>query len=81
MKTLRSFLLAVLLAATFSIFANDQRMNFDFDAIPTKTALQLIADFSRLNLIGADDVDGTLTMRMKDVTWQDALEYLSLIHI
>jgi len=77
MKTLRSFLLAVLLAATFSIFANDQRMNFDFDAIPTKTALQLIADFSRLNLIGADDVDGTLTMRMKDVTWQDALEYVA----
>jgi len=66
----------VLFAACFSVFADDERMNFDFDAIPSKTALQLIADFARLNLVGADDVDGSITMRMKSVTWQKALEYV-----
>ena len=77
MKTLCALLFGVLLTVNFLVYADNQRMNFDFDAIPTKTALQLIADFSRLNLIGADDIDGTLTMRMKNVTWQNALEYVS----
>lgn len=76
MKTLCSFLLAVFLSAFSFAYANTEKMNFDFDAIPSKTALQLIADFARLNLIGADDVDGTITMRMKSVTWQEALKYV-----
>src|SRR5476651_1892539 len=76
MKTLCSMMCVVLFAACFSVFADDERMNFDFDAIPSKTALQLIADFARLNLIGADDIDGTITMRMKSVTWEDALKYV-----
>jgi type IV pilus assembly protein PilQ len=74
MKTLCSLLCAVFFAFCFSAFADDERMNFD--AIPSKTALQLIADFARLNLIGADDIDGTITMRMKSVTWEDALKYV-----
>lgn len=76
MKILCSFLLAVFFYASFSVYADEQRMNFDFDSISTKSALQLIADFSQLNLIGADDVDGTITMRMKSVTWEDALKYI-----
>ncbi|MGO3029208.1 secretin and TonB N-terminal domain-containing protein [Pseudomonas helleri] len=77
MKIVCSFLFAVFLSTSFFAYADDERMNFDFDAIPSKTALQLISDFARLNLIGADDVDGTLTMRMKSVTWQKALEYVA----
>lgn len=76
MKILYSLLLAVLLSTCSLAYADNERMNFDFDAIPSKTALQLIADFARLNLIGADDIDGTITMRMKAVTWQDALKYV-----
>jgi type IV pilus assembly protein PilQ len=76
MKTLLSFLLAVFLSASPFVYADNEKMNFDFDAIPSKTALQLIADFARLNLIGADDIDGTITMRMKSVTWEDALNYV-----
>ena len=76
MKILCSFLLAVFFSSNFSVYADEQRMNFDFDSISTKSALQLIADFSQLNLIGADDVDGTITMRMKSVTWEDALKYV-----
>lgn len=77
MKSLCSLLCVVLFAACFSVFADDERMNGDFDAIPSKTALQLIADFAGLNLVGADDVDGTVTMHMKSVTWQEALKYVA----
>ncbi|MDI3358651.1 hypothetical protein MO767_30570 [Pseudomonas sp. UYIF39] len=76
MKTLCSSFLVVFLLLSSFVHADTERMNFDFDAIPSKTALQLIADFARLNLIGADDVDGTITMRMKSVTWEDALRYV-----
>ncbi|TBN31557.1 hypothetical protein [Pseudomonas sp. BGI-2] len=76
MKTLWSFLFSVFLLFSSFVYADAEKMNFDFDAIPSKTALQLIADFARLNLIGADDIDGTITMRMKSVTWEDALRYV-----
>ncbi|MDY0833564.1 hypothetical protein [Pseudomonas sp. SED1] len=63
----------------FCCFADDlPKINFDFDDVSTKTALQLIADSAGLNLIGADDLHGSVTMRMKAVTWEDALKYLSL---
>ena len=62
----------------FSSFADDlSKINFDFDDVSTKTALQLISDSARLNLIGADDLKGSVTMRMKAVTWEDALKYVS----
>lgn len=54
----------------------DDRMNFDFDTITTGAALQVIADFAQLNLIVSDDVTGTINMRMKDVTWEQALNYV-----
>lgn len=77
MKNLFSAFFALFLLLSFPVFSDEGKMNFDFDSIPSKTALQLIADFSRLNLIGADDIDGTITMKMKSVTWQKALEYVA----
>jgi len=77
MKILCSVFFTLLVFLSFPALSDDARMNFDFDSIPSKTALQLIADFSRLNLIGADDIDGTITMRMKSVTWQKALEFVA----
>jgi hypothetical protein len=50
MKILCSFLLLVFLSASSFTYADSEKMNFDFDEIPAKTALQLIADFARLNL-------------------------------
>lgn len=76
MNIFRLFLFVLLLSANYSAFASIERINFDFDDIPTKTALQLISESAQLNLVGADDVDGTITMRMKSVTWEDALKYI-----
>ncbi|EKT4503709.1 hypothetical protein QVM48_27955 [Pseudomonas soli] len=69
------FLLLLNFYSSFACSSNEP-LTFDFDAIPTTEALQLVADYSGRNLVVADDVVGSLTMRMKDVTWNDALDYI-----
>ncbi|EBV3304079.1 hypothetical protein DOH45_23950 [Salmonella enterica subsp. enterica serovar Enteritidis] len=70
--------LALSLFFTASCLAEDlSKVDFDFNELSTKTALQLIADAAGLNLIGADDIKGSLVMRMKSVTWKEALDYVS----
>ncbi|MEX5320067.1 hypothetical protein WCE04_11990 [Pseudomonas shirazica] len=59
-----------------SAFASED-LNFDFDEAPLKTALQIIADSAQLNLVAADDIQGSLTMKMHSVTWQQALQHVS----
>jgi type IV pilus assembly protein PilQ len=77
MKAFYTSILTLFLLVSSALHAEDyNRMNFDFDEIETKSALQLIADFSHLNLVAGDDVKGTLTMRMKNVTWEEALTYI-----
>ncbi|MCE1097550.1 hypothetical protein [Pseudomonas asiatica] len=77
MKSFYSVLFLALLNF-YSSFAcsSNEPLTFDFEAIPTTEALQLVADYSGRNLVVADDVVGSLTMRMKDVTWNDALDYI-----
>lgn len=77
MKCFRTFAMFIALSFSLPVFAEtDNKMTFDFDAINTSAALQLIADFAGLNLVSADDITGTVTMRMKGVSWQDALEFV-----
>lgn len=78
MQILRTFFIVAGLLFSLSVFAQtDNKMTFDFDEINTSSALQLIADFAGLNLVSADDVSGSVTMRMKGISWQEALEYVS----
>ena len=53
-----------------------QKVTFDFKDIDIKNALKLIAEMSDLNIIMSDDVTGTLTMRLVDVPWDQALELI-----
>jgi hypothetical protein len=48
--------------------------SFHFDHIPVRSALQLIAEEGRFNLVVPDSVQGTITLRLDDVTWEQALE-------
>ncbi|WP_082414670.1 hypothetical protein [Pseudomonas sp. NBRC 111144] len=76
MRTFAAVVLSLLFTA--SCLAGDfPKVDFDFNELSTKTALQLIADAAGLNLIGADDIKGSLVMRMKSVTWREALDYVS----
>ena len=52
------------------------RVTFNFQDIPVRSALQLIADISGLNLVAADSVGGNLTLRLVNVPWDQALEVI-----
>jgi len=53
-----------------------EKVTFDFKDIDIRNALKLIAEMSDLNIIMSDDVTGTLTMRLVDVPWDQALELI-----
>lgn len=49
------------------------RVTFNFQDIPTRSVLQLIADVSDLNIVVADTVQGNVTLRLINVPWDQAL--------
>lgn len=50
-----------------------QRTRYHFDNIPVRSALQLLAEDGGFNLVVSDAVAGTITLRLDDVTWEQAL--------
>ena len=50
------------------------RVTFNFQDIPVRSVLQLIADVSDLNIVVADNVGGNLTLRLTNVPWDQALD-------
>lgn len=53
---------------------NGSRVTFNFQDIPTRSVLQLIADVSDLNIVVADSVQGNVTLRLVNVPWDQALD-------
>ncbi|MEJ2143070.1 MAG: type IV pilus secretin PilQ [Gammaproteobacteria bacterium] len=51
-----------------------ERLSLNFQSIDVRAVLQLIADFTGLNLITSDSVKGNLTLRLKNVPWDQALD-------
>lgn len=52
----------------------DQPISLNFQDVPLKTLLQVFADFSGLNLVAAEGVDGQVTVRLSEVPWPQALD-------
>ena len=52
------------------------RVTFNFQDIPVRSVLQLIADVSGLNIVVADSVDGNVTLRLQNVPWDQALDII-----
>ncbi len=50
------------------------RVTFNFQDLPARTALQLIAEISEINIVVADSVTGNLTLRLINVPWDQALD-------
>jgi type IV pilus assembly protein PilQ len=50
------------------------RVTFNFQDIPVRSVLQLIADVSNLNIVVSDAVAGNLTLRLTNVPWDQALD-------
>lgn len=49
-------------------------VTFNFQDVPVRTVLQLIAEESNLNIVAADTVTGNVTLRLVNVPWDQALE-------
>jgi len=52
------------------------RATFNFQDIPVRSVLQLIADTSKLNIVAADSVSGSITLRLVNVPWDQALDVI-----
>lgn len=50
------------------------KLSLNFQNIDVRAVLQVIADFTGLNVVASDSVSGNLTLRLKDVPWDQALD-------
>jgi len=53
-----------------------ERLSLNFQNIEVRSVLQLIADFTGLNMVASDTVTGSLTLRLKNVPWDQALDII-----
>ncbi|MDB2384364.1 type IV pilus secretin PilQ family protein [Endozoicomonas sp.] len=57
-----------------SLSYKGEKMSLNFQNIEIRAVLQLIADFTDLNLVASDTVTGSVTLRLKNVPWDHALD-------
>jgi type IV pilus assembly protein PilQ len=53
-----------------------EKLSLNFQNVEVRAVLQVIADFTGLNVITSDTVGGSLTLRLKDVPWDQALDII-----
>jgi type IV pilus assembly protein PilQ len=53
-----------------------QKLSLNFQDIEVRSVLQLIADFTGLNLVASDTVSGRITIRLQNVPWDQALDII-----
>ncbi len=53
-----------------------QKLSLNFQNIDVRSLLQVFADFTHLNVVVSDSVTGNLTLRLKDVPWDQALQVI-----
>lgn len=51
-----------------------EKLSLNFQNIEVRAVLQLIADFTNLNMVASDTVTGNITLRLKNVPWDQALD-------
>lgn len=55
---------------------NGEKLSLNFQNIEIRSLLQVIADFTNFNIVTSDSVNGALTLRLKDVPWDQALDII-----
>lgn len=53
-----------------------EKLSLNFQNIEVRALLQVIADFTNLNIIASESVTGNITLRLKDVPWDQALDII-----
>lgn len=57
-----------------SVAYTGKKISLDFQDIEVRRVLQLLADFTDINMVAADSVQGNITLRLKEVPWDQALD-------
>ncbi len=55
---------------------NGEKLSLNFQNIEVRSLLQVIADFTNFNVVTSDSVSGAVTLRLKDVPWDQALDII-----
>ncbi|GAL05856.1 type IV pilus biogenesis protein PilQ [Photobacterium aphoticum] len=55
---------------------NSKPISINFQDVPVRNVLQLIAEYNDFNLVVSDTVEGNLTLRLDDVPWQQVLDII-----
>ncbi len=55
---------------------NGEKLSLNFQNIEVRSLLQVIADFTNFNVVTSDSVTGSVTLRLKDVPWDQALDII-----
>jgi type IV pilus assembly protein PilQ len=53
-----------------------EKLSLNFQDIDVRSVLQLIADFTDLNLVASDTVRGNITLRLQNVPWDQAMDII-----
>lgn len=53
-----------------------EKLSLNFQNVEVRAVLQIIMDFTGLNIVTSDSVTGNLTLRLKDVPWDQALDII-----
>ncbi|MDI1251753.1 type IV pilus secretin PilQ family protein [Thermomonas sp.] len=61
-------------SSTSDVHYSGKAVTFNFQDVPVRTVLQLIAEESNLNIVAADTVQGNVTLRLINVPWDQALD-------
>lgn len=59
-----------------SVFDNQKKMSLNLQNVDVRSALKIIADFADINMVVNDNVSGSLTLRLKEIAWQKALNVI-----
>lgn len=55
---------------------NGEKLSLNFQNIEVRSLLQVVADFTNFNVVTSDSVSGAVTLRLKDVPWDQALDII-----
>lgn len=69
--------LLMLMGVLTPLKANERPVSLAFDDAPVGQVLQALADWQNLNLMVAPEVQGTLSLRLTNVPWQQALQLVA----
>ncbi|MDC0535971.1 type IV pilus secretin PilQ, partial [Francisellaceae bacterium] len=57
-------------------FHTNKKITLNLQDISVRSALQILANFANINLVISDQISGSVTLRLKDIPWQEALDII-----